>query len=165
MKKLLLPFIILLAACQPAVKPGEIDPANFAVKMARTACYGKCPVYSVSVSPDGKVVFEGIENTTTLGKAEATLDKAKMDQLAAAITAAKIFDLHDEYTKESGNCPDFATDHPSVTLSIESKGWKKSIRNDLGCLKRSEYAPWPTNLVDLEKKIDEIVDTKRWTGN
>jgi hypothetical protein len=151
---------------QTAILALKVDPANLSIRLERTGCNGSCPVYSVAVQPDGKVVFEGGRYTSTKGKAEDTLPKEKMAELADAInTTNYAYILHDEFTRESGNCPDFAKDDPSVTLMIESGDQKRTFRNDLGCLNRDEYAAYPAQLVELEKKVDRIIGTERWIGS
>lgn len=144
----------------------KVDPANFSLAMDRTACKGTCPVYSVSVQPDGKITFEGRQHTATKGRAEHALGKAKMEELAAAINTTKLANiLRDDYTESSGNCPDFATDMPTVNLTIESRGQKRSFKNNLGCIKQSEFVAYPPELVELEKQIDHIIGTERWIGS
>lgn len=148
-----------------AAQDFKVDPTSFSLTMDRTACKGTCPVYSVSVRPDGKIVFEGKQHTATKGNAEATLDKAKMEELATAINTTKMANiLRDDYTESSGNCPDFATDMPTVNLTIESNGQKRSFKNNLGCIKRSDFVAYPPELVELEKQIDHIIGTERWVG-
>lgn len=163
MKKLLICLVIFTGACSTFREPEKIDPANFSVQLARTECYGKCPVYTVNVQPDGKVQFIGVKNTR-VNVVEDTLGREKLDELAAEINKADIFAFKNAYTPDSGNCPSKATDNSTVKLLVESGQKRKAIEHYLGCLEMKEAytTKFPPGLSELENKIDEIIGTERW---
>lgn len=142
--------------------------------MERTPCFGNCPVYILTIQPDGKFFFENIKTikkglpVTKKEKVEGKLSEEKINQLISEIGKADFFALKDSYTGDSGNCPTIATDNSTVTLSIKSNGKEKTITHYLGCLEEIKLdEPWktfPQQLYNLENKIDEIVETKRWLG-
>lgn len=160
MKKLIICLVVFAGACSSFRGPEKIDPANFSLQLARTECFGKCPVYTVNVQADGKVQFFGMKNTKITGTAEDTLSREKLDELAAEINKADIFAFKDAYTPDSGNCPSKATDNPTVKLLVESGQKRKAIDHYHGCLDRSEK--FPPGLAELEDKIDRIIGTERW---
>lgn len=56
-----------LGAC--ALIPAETPPVGGeTVSYSVGPCFGFCPVYTVSVTPDGHVAFDGERHTATLGK-------------------------------------------------------------------------------------------------
>ncbi len=165
-------FVCMLAVCGNSVSQIEntsqtqqTKGAEIALRMKRTDCWKFCPVYELSIQSNGKVLFVGIQNTEIKGKAESSLSKDKMLQIIAEIERANFFALENSYTNVSDNCPGYGTDQPTVTLYIEMKEKEKTIIHNLGCKEIGEnWSVYPQQLYNLENKIDEIVETKRWIG-
>ena len=160
--------------------------------MKRFGCNGNCPNYDLTVQPDGKVVFVkvivvGVIWSKSIGKWEDKLNEEQLKQLVAEIERADFFSLQNAYTNESGNCPNSATDNATVTLFIKLNEKEKTITHYLGCRNDKESIEkqsnaknsskirtgnfealakqiFPQQLFNLENKIDEIVETKRWIG-
>jgi hypothetical protein len=120
--------------------------------LERTACYGRCPIYTVTVLRDGTVQWEGKHFVKLTGKASARLPAAKLAELADAFQKAGYFALKDKYTRYD------VTDHPSANLSYDDGTHKKAIAHYHG--DRSA----PAVLDELEERIDEIVGTSKWIG-
>jgi hypothetical protein len=163
-------FVCLLAACGNSVshtadsnqKLPMINPDLF-LRMERSQCLGNCPVYNLEVSQSGQVSFESFSfsekdfgMTKSTGKIKSTLSAEKINELISEIDNADFFSLSADLG-ESGNC---ATDHSKVILSIRLRGKEKKITHDLGCSGTGDLK----KLENLENKIDEIVETKRWIG-
>ena len=172
LKSFLLFFVCLLTACDDSISEiehiSQIPPANLLLKMNRTGCWKFCPVYELSIQPNGKVLFDGIQDTATKGKVEDILSQEKIAELVAEIEKADFFSLENSYTYVSDNCPSWMTDAPTAILYINLNGKEKKITHSLGC--KEEYGEnttqkiFPQQLYNLENKIDEIVETKRWIG-
>lgn len=169
-------FVCLFSVCANSVSQTENtnqtqtkEKPELSLKMERSGCFNFCPVYKLTVQPDGKVLFEGIQDTSTKGRVESVLSKEKISEITAQIEKAIFFSLKDSYTSVSDNCPSWATDSPTVVLQINLNGNEKKITHSLGC--HEEYNPnevqkvFPQQLYNLENKIDEIVETKRWIGD
>ncbi|MDQ3322404.1 MAG: DUF6438 domain-containing protein, partial [Acidobacteriota bacterium] len=148
-------------------------------------CFGECPIYDLTIQSNGKVIFEGKKYTKTIGKTESKLEKEKIKQLISEIEKANFFSLDNAYNYDSGNCPVLVSDSSSITLYIKLNGKEKTINHDWGCWVDSpiendsddinnsanrkvkkNWSPkiFPQQLYNLENKIDEIVETKRWVG-
>jgi len=151
------------------------DAAELSLSLKRIACFdGGCPVYDLKIQSDGKIIFEGIQNTKTQGKTESNLSREKMNQLIEEINHADFFALRDSYTRQSGSCPLIASDNPSVIISVKLNRREKTVTHYLGCRENyksekssSIFQVWrvfPQPLYNLENKINEIVETKRWIG-
>ncbi len=119
-------FVCMLAVCGNSVSQIEntsqtqqTEEAEIALRIKRTGCWKFCPVYELSIQPNGKVLFEGIQDTETKGKTESVLSKEKIIQLIDEIEKANFFALKNSYTNVSDNCPGYRTDQPTVTLYMQ----------------------------------------------
>lgn len=178
-------FACVLAGCGNSVsqpentnQPQLKEKMELSLKMERSHCYGTCPVYELTLQPDGKVLFNGIDFTEIKGKVKGNLSEEKMSLLVDEIKKADFFSLDNAYNSDSSNCPNFATDSPDVTLYIKLNEKEKTVNHYLGCFeddKPNEASSvnkpqdlskiiYPQDLYNLENKIDEIVETKRWIG-
>ncbi len=135
---------------QPAVKP--------AITLERTACFGGCPVYRLSVSPTGEVRYEGKAHVRRLGMATGRIPQQRLDGLLTELDKAGYFSFASRYTSTEPACGRYATDSPSVISSVTLGGRTKRIEHDYGC------GAAPGALVVLERRIDEVVGSGQWTG-
>lgn len=162
-------FVILLifTSCRNAASPladSEI-PKDLTITLERTGCYAAanaCPTYKLTVKADGAVVFEGKDVTQVKGKVEDKISIEKVKQLAAEFQKADYFNLENSY--DDKNCPSTTTDRPNANTSIQINGKQKTIHHYLGC-KGKDAEIFPARLTELENKIDEVVETKRWVGD
>ena len=120
--------------------------------LQRSACYGRCPIYKVTVLRDGTVLWEGERFVKVTGKATAKLSAAALADLAKAFARADFFALQDKYESYD------VTDHPSAITIFDDGKRKKTIRHYHG--DRSA----PKVLDELEERIDEVVGAARWIG-
>jgi hypothetical protein len=151
--------IVALAACAPR-QPATADVASPApvITLERTPCFGTCPVYAVSISMSGRVRFEGRNHVTKQGVATAEIPPARVDSLLHELEAGGYFDFADAYVMDAPACGLYATDSPTVITSVTAGGRSKTIRHDYGCFAA------PAELARLERRIDEVAGTARWTG-
>lgn len=131
---------------------GDQIPEDLIIRLRRTPCYGSCPVYLLTVNAGGKVKFFGQDHTETKGQAEGRISPEQVRQLIGEFKKAKFFDLEESYTTK-----DCKTDFPSARTTILINGRVKKIDHNLGC-------EAPPELTELEKRIDEVVNSKQWIG-
>ncbi len=167
-------------------QPKEI--IKLSLNMKKYGCFGTCPIYDLTIQSDGKVIFEGKKYTKTKEKAESKIDKEKIKQLIFEIEEANFFSFDNVYNYDSKNCPELVTDNPTIILTIKLNEKEKTINHDWGCwadspiitdsngkittdsngktVKKENWSPaiFPQKLFNLENKIDEIVEAKRWVG-
>jgi hypothetical protein len=120
------------------------------ITLERTACYGKCPVYKLTVYGSGAVIYEGKDFVRTTGKAEETISQEQIKQLVSEFEKANYYSLNDNYMEVA------ITDLPYVNTSIAMDGKTKSIKHYCGDISA------PEQLTELENRIDEIVNTDQW---
>jgi hypothetical protein len=158
----LLTFILILlmgipiAVCTPQATPSSATPtqsvfSDLVITMERTPCHGTCPVYKLTIEGNGDVTYEGQDFVQVKGKQTASLSPAQIQDLVSAFEQAKFSTLTD-YTHEN------TTDSQSVITSITRNGKTKTVNHYYG----DNSAP--QELFDLESKIDEITNSKQWTG-
>jgi dissimilatory sulfite reductase (desulfoviridin) alpha/beta subunit len=121
--------------------------------LARTACYGHCPVYKLEIYPNGQVNY--------LGQIFVRVEGFNSWQVNAQ-TVKKLNDLIEKYDyfniqENSSLNLMMSTDSPScITEIIMEDGRKRKIRNDNGC------NDWPLKLKAFENRIDQIVNSTRY---
>ena len=129
-----------------------------AVSLERTPCFGSCPVYTIAVSPSGAVTYEGTANVRQIGTATAQIPVKKVEALLIELERAGYFTFADRYALSEPTCRRYSTDSPSVISSATFRGRTKRIEHDYGC------GGVPGALTLLEKRIDEVLGSNRWTG-
>lgn len=151
-----------LAACGPRAadvpEPAAASSPATVVTLERGPCFGTCPVYRVSLAGDGKVDFTGIRFVTPVGADTSRVAPEEVGRLVSSLDSAGYFALADEYLANSPACGRYATDAPSVTTSVRSGTRSKTVRHDQGC------AAAPRALTAMERLIDSVAGTARWTG-
>jgi hypothetical protein len=156
---------ILFTACAPR-NPGAGTAENAGagraddpvITLERTACFGGCPVYHLSVLTDGTVYYDGKAHVPRLGPDSARISPTQVQELVSEIEGAGYFSFPDRFTPNEPACGRYATDSPSVITSIRRQGKTKRIEHDYGC------SGAPGALMVLEQKIDKIAGSTRWTG-
>jgi hypothetical protein len=123
---------------------------DLVITLERTACFGACPVYSLTINGDGTVIYVGEDFVKTKGERETTIGADAVNQLVLEFEKADYFSLNDSYTGFG------VSDMPSANTSITVGGQTKAVKHYLG--DRSA----PEKLTELENKIDEIVNSAQW---
>ncbi len=146
------PAAPVVATLVPTVTPtpqGTL--ADVTITLERTACYGTCPVYKLTITGNGTVVYEGRDFVEVKGEQTSSISPAQVQVLVAAFEQTNFLSLRD-YTDQK------VTDSPSAITSLTINGKTKTVNHYYG----DDSAP--QELTDLESKIDEIVNSKQWTG-
>jgi len=123
------------------------------IALERSACYGPCPEYTVTLRLDGTATYLGRKNVKNLGEHVGVIgvtDSHEFDRLATlAEDIGFMGRLAVTYT-----CG--ASDSPTVFVSIVRDGKRKTI---------GHYAPdfnGPVSLWSLEQAIDHAADNVEW---
>ena len=160
----ILMFVTCLAGCSGSIpgltKRTAVRTDDLAITLKRTACYGTCPVYELTIDAEGNVAFEGIKHTKTLGNATGKIGGNEIDRLISEFNSAGFLDLDDNYDQKT--CPDFATDMSTVVVSLKQNGQTKTVNHNLGCSTKGDHKPYPPGLRELENTIDQAARTSQW---
>jgi hypothetical protein len=134
-------MILMLAVAAASQMPLSKDKDQITeVTLERTACFGYCPTYKVTLRRDGTISYNGRKFVELEGTYEGTA--YGFDHLAELIISSGYFNLKDRYTIK-------ATDLPSTITSVVRGGKRKTITNygDTG----------PVELWGIEMAIDGIL--------
>lgn len=142
----------------PAPEPKPESKLSLVITLERTACMGRCPVYSVAIEGTGAVRFEGKQFVQHAGPHNANIPAAAVDSLVAELRAGGFFDLADRYAYGAPACGRYATDLPSAIVSVTVGDSTRRVEHDHGCTDA------PPALAQLENRIDEVAGTATWIG-
>jgi hypothetical protein len=144
-------------ACAPNAMSSDQNrtqsPPALLARIERTICYGWCPAYSVEILVDGTARYEGRAYVVTEGMALARLTPEQVEEVRAAFKRAGFRAI----SEDCCNCRD-VTDGPTVFLTLEDGGPRKTIEHYDGCGRA------PPELGYLEGEIDRIVNVEQWIG-
>lgn len=146
----------LPAAEQSGAPTGATPPA---ISLERTPCFGTCPVYTIAVSPSGRVTFEGRAHVRLLGTATGQIPRQRVDALLIELERAGYFRFAGRYAVSEPTCGRYVTDLPTVISTASLKRRTKRIEHDHGC------GSVPGALAVLEKRIDEVLGSSQWIGS
>jgi len=133
-------------------------PRATVITLRRTACFGTCPVYKLTIFADGRVLYEGISHVKKKGKAKGRISPAKLEELIEEFQNIYYFNLKNAYIPGTDACRQSATDMPSAVTSLTRNGNSKTINHYHGC-RGSQTLDLLTR---LEDKIDEAVNVNQW---
>jgi hypothetical protein len=150
MKKALLVILSILIVCSTQAKHRKhkktVKQVNKieAIKMQRTACYGRCPAYKIELSKDGNVIYTAIRFTVDSGVFEKNIgEKGASDIFDQALTT-KVDTCKNEYMIRP-------VDLPGLIFTITYDDSTKIINN-------ANFGP--EVLKKLADKMDEITGKK-----
>ncbi len=127
-----------LSACQAQQATTSSPAGQETVSIRTTPCFGTCPVFAVTLHPDGQLDFEGIKFVKHSGKVtrHITADKVKAirQTLQAYRPAAGV-------TTRNKDCQQRVTDHPSYVVTWQSPKAQDSVyRHYTGCFSAANRA-------------------------
>jgi len=160
----ILGLVLGISACAPRTSAAPADQqlsdaaAGPAISLERTPCFGGCPVYTISVSPSGRVTYVGKANVRDLDTATAQIPKPRVDSLLVELEKAGYFRFASRYAASEPACGRYVTDLPAAIIIVSLHGRTKRIEHDHGC------GAAPGALAVLEKRIDEVLGSDQWIG-
>lgn len=151
-----------LAACSgPAgTASSGSDAQSFSIE--RTACFGFCPMYAATVDADDKLVFEGQRFVAAEGAHEKTLPEGSFERLIEIAERHGFAGFDSAYPNEAGdNCPQMATDMPSVIVSVSSKKLTHAVSFYRGCFEFDGR----DRLEAMIEEVDAVLALDDWIGS
>ncbi len=128
------------------------DDPEALIQMRQNGCADEpCPVYSVSIFPDGTVVYDGRANVGVVGRRRVKLPAGGLDALITALDSMDFLDTADNCCV----CPEVAEPR-LVTLDYRPGAVTKTVVHDQRCGKA------PPAILALEGKIDRATGAAAW---
>ncbi|KQM63610.1 hypothetical protein ASE75_10815 [Sphingomonas sp. Leaf17] len=104
------------------------------IRYATEPCFGTCPVYSVTVQPDGSGVFTGVQHTAVTGERAFKATPDAYRRFAARLQPYRPAQGDMLYEQGTALCPNAATDGPSVDVRwSDISGGGAHLRYYYGC--------------------------------
>ena len=122
-------------------------PTNAVARIQRTACFGSCPIYTLTVFEDGHAEYFGKKFAPREGRWTTNVLPELMDQLMNFANEIGYFELDNVYDKEA------VTDVPSTITSLRTSEGLKTVVN------RFEA---PEELQRFEKYFDDLFNDVEW---
>ncbi len=139
-----------LAACAPVETPPPSNDGPVRITLERGVCFGFCPDYTVSITGDGQVTYQGRRFVNVVGRQTATIPAADVQALLARFDAAGFERLNNEYRAH-------VTDLPTFVVTLERDGHTKRVLDYGGA-----GAGMPESVRQLQDDIDRVANTGRW---
>ena len=134
---------------EPVVeKPNEeiISGPYLVASLAKTPCYGRCPVFEVRIYSDGVVEFFGKENVNLIGHFQANADQQFVDEVIRLAKAINYNELESNYPAHGLKISDL----PNVVTYVRIGNNEKSITNN-------HLAPQA--LIEFEKQLEKMINS------
>ena len=129
------------------------QPADFEVSLERGACFGTCPVYSVTIHQDGLVEYEGQGWVKAMGRQTSHVSPDAVRKLYNQIEAMRFFELAPRYEAK-------ITDQATQVLTVRMGGAVHRVEDYAG-----QIVGMPPAVVDLETAVDQTAGVERWVGS
>ena len=131
-------LVMGLALCLATGSGAAAKPRVETISYETGPCFGTCPVYKVTVSSDGRGVFEGQRFTAVTGTRAFRVSPAQWRAFRRQLQA-----LHGRGTVEMTGppvCEQMATDMPTVEVRWSGAFRPFTLRANYGC--RNERLQW-----------------------
>lgn len=155
LKTMSLIAIVALSQVPLPASAGDHIPADTVISLERTTCFGTCPAYTIEVTANGVVNYEGKMYVGVKGKQTAKVGPETVVNLLREFNALGFISLAPGVETE---CKAWATDNPMVIVTLQTNGRSRTVKNDHGC----HGNPVLDSIKKLEDQIDTALDSKRW---
>ena len=117
-------------------------------RMQRTACYGTCPQYTVSIYNHGNITYNGKLFVDKIGCFSAFISEDEVTAIKLLIEGIDFFSLEQEYISP-------ITDIPSVVTEVYLDGKRHKVIDRL---------EGPKSLKNCYLEIDSVINSiQRWS--
>jgi hypothetical protein len=136
----------------------DADLKTLTIQLERTACYGTCPAYSVTIHGDGRVEYNGKSHVKETGSREGRIETDKIKSLASGFGKTKFWGIAEDYSE--AKCKGrVCTDMPTTITELSIRGATHRVNHYYGC------GSAPKTLFELESLIDKSANSEQWTGD
>jgi len=136
------------------------------IELETGPCYGPCPVYHLSISGTGEVVFEGRNFVASEGLQTGQISPEKVKELIAAAFEIGFFEMASNYSCEQTFeiLPDGTLDRSEMSVTDLQL---KTFAITLGLKKKNirAYVGYPKRLGWFHQLVLELGGAEEWIGD
>lgn len=144
--------IIAIFIVSLAMVYAQDNPADVAITLERTPCFGACPVYKITIMTDGTIRYEGTDHVEVTGEQTYQIEPETVAQMVQAFEEAGYFDWDEAYDERT------VSDLPTIITSVTNEDGTHEIVRYVG------DSSAPIALPYLEYWVDTLANTAMWTG-
>jgi hypothetical protein len=102
------------------------------ISYSATACFGSCPIYTVTLGPDGQGIFEGARYTAARGERRFQATPAQMREFTRQLAAVR--PRQDRvFAMGTPGCEPARTDAPGIDVRWQGTAGAVTLRAYGGC--------------------------------
>lgn len=124
----------------------DLNKLSRVIEMSKSPCYGRCPVFTLSIYEGGIASFKGDRYTVRTGLWVKQLDKETYEDLLRAFRGANLWQFDNVYRGEY-------YDAPTVSITYYEEGDVKTILGKDGR---------PYQVLQLEAILDDLARSEGW---
>ena len=130
--------------------------------LRRTACFGFCPIYQVTVDERDLLLFQGERFVTEAGGAVSKrLPDGSFNRIVAIAKEHGVAGFDARYPNDAGdNCAALSTDSPNVEIEFKTKRIAHAVAVNLGCAGFDGRDRFEA----MVAAIEEVLDIDSWIG-
>lgn len=141
-----LSVVFTASTCWSTKTSTNLESLTKIIEMKKGPCFGRCPVFTLSIYDNGLASYEGERFTDRLGVYIKPLSSNQFKQIKDAFVDANIWQYNDVYR---GRIPDLQT----VTIIYNEGNDSKSVMGKDGR---------PDVIMELEAMLDDVVNEEGW---
>jgi len=138
---------LLAFSCKSTKQVTNLDKDETRFSLSKGACFGKCPIYYLTINQDGYATFEGEANSDKLGVYGKQISEDQFNALEKAFIDSKFETFPGIFESQIADLPTIAIGYHSGVQYKEVSG--KEDR--------------PEQLLQLQFLLEKIADSGDWT--
>lgn len=143
--------VFLIFACFAPSVIAENSFSNSSITLERGMCYGTCPVYALTLSGNGTVIYDGQKFVKETGVREGTINETSYGTLMDLVQKIRFSTMKNAYTSYD------ITDMPTAVITLTLGDTVKQVEHYHGDMSA------PKSLLKLEDAIDLAGNVTRWS--
>lgn len=153
---LLLAALGLTACATTQSGPGPSGLAWTEIEISEGICYGRCPIYTITVTPDDRYQLNGERFTRHDGQTSGALDAGSFQRLAAILQRHDAASLPADITMNNpANCGrSMMSDMPDFRLGLTGPDGRQDIVWYPGCAD----SPYRDALTQIHSAVREVYE-------
>ena len=161
-------FVLLFAIAGRQSAHAQARPAMRAldsIVLERTACFGTCAAYRLTLTAAGMVTFVSQNRGDSARVERDSISPGIVRWLRDEAGRQGVLELPPVIADDRSLCPDHATDHPTAIVSMFGGDRVHRVTDYHGCFLSRDHATAPAvqRLRRFEAEIDSVTGSRRWT--